>query len=154
MEAYAERQAAEAVEAMRAPSNDPMGRIAQTAARLGELADAAAIDSPCRPFSAVVDDVLGTAEAVHKRGGGISGIATGFDALDAMLGGLHQGELTILAARPSMGKSALAAGIGFNASHRGVPVLFDSLEMTAESIGARLVSEWAQVPGIASGKAL
>jgi replicative DNA helicase len=147
VEAYAQRQAAEAVEAMRAPTDDPMARIAETAARLGELADNAAIDSPCRAFSAVVDDVLGTAEAVHKRGGGISGIATGFGALDDALGGLHPGELTILAARPSMGKSALAAGIGFKVAHGGVPVLFDSLEMTAESIGARLVSEWAEVPG-------
>lgn len=120
---------------------DPMAPIADAARRLGDLADSAAVDAACRPFSAVVDSVLGTADAIYRRGGGLSGISTGYAALDAMLGGLHPGELTILAARPAMGKSALAAAIGANVAGDGLPAGFFSLEMTAEQIAARIVAE-------------
>ena len=100
-----------------------------------------------RPFSAVVDSELGRADAVFRRGGGLSGISTGLAPLDALLGGLHSGNLIILAARPAMGKSALATNIGVNVASAGLPVGFFSLEMSAEEIGARIISAGAGVPG-------
>jgi replicative DNA helicase len=126
---------------------DPMAAIAETAQRLGDLADSAAPDETCRPFSAIADSVMGAADSIYKRGGGLSGLPTGFEPLDAMLGGLHPGELVILAARPSMGKTALATDIGFNIASAGVPAGFLSLEMTADQIGARIVAANAGVPG-------
>jgi hypothetical protein len=126
---------------------DPMATIAETAQRLGDLADSAATDATCRPFSAVTDSVLTAADSIFQRGGGLSGLETGFAPLDVILGGLHPGELVILAARPAMGKSALAADIGFNVASAGVPAGEFSLEMSAEQMGARIVSGNALVAG-------
>jgi replicative DNA helicase len=152
-ELHLRRQAIEAAQAVIDGAHDgdaalnPMAGIAEAAARLGDLADSAAPDATCKPFGAVVERVLGTADAIYKRGGGLSGMSTGYPTLDGMLGGLHPGELTILAARPAMGKSALALGIGANVAGAGTPAGFFSLEMSAEQLGARLVSEVAGVPG-------
>ena len=54
------------------------------------------------------------AAAAYKRDGGLSGLSTGLKDLDQKLGGLHASDLVILAARPSMGKTALGANIAFN----------------------------------------
>lgn len=126
---------------------DPAAFIGAAADRLGDIAGKGLDGTAARPFSAVVDDVLGTAETVYNRGGGLSGISTGLASLDAMLGGLHPADLTILAGRPSMGKTALATDIGCNVARDGLPVGFFSLEMSAEQIGARIVSAAAGVPG-------
>ena len=71
-------------------------------------------------------------------------IATGLVDLDRSLGGgIRRGEGTLSAARPSMGKSALAAQIGLNVARRNEPVLMFSLEMSAEVVTARCLSSWA-----------
>ena len=56
------------------------------------------------------------ASAAYKNEGGIVGVPTGLRDLDDKLGGLHQSDLIILAGRPSMGKTALATNIAFNAA--------------------------------------
>lgn len=67
-------------------------------------------------------------------------VSTGFFSVDkALSGGLPLGEYSILAARPSIGKTALAMDISINAAKAGSPVLFCSLEMTAEQINRRLL---------------
>jgi replicative DNA helicase len=73
----------------------------------------------------------------------VVGTTSGFHGLDKLLGGFHPGELVIIAGRPSMGKTALAASIGFNAARdikHGGPVAFFSLEMPYEQIILRLLS--------------
>lgn len=79
----------------------------------------------------------------------IVGLATGFKELDNLLGGLKQGELVILAGRPSMGKTAFAlnlcSNISLNKKNPGV-VLFISLEMPAEQICFRVISSLSNVP--------
>lgn len=90
-------------------------------------------------------------ERIRLRGEGeVSGVPTGYEPLDGMLGGcLGDGTLTILAARPSMGKSALALGICEHAAlSGGAPVLFLSLEMGEAEIGERLISGRAGVDGM------
>ena len=67
-------------------------------------------------------------------------LSTGFPSLDARLGGLHRGELTILAGRPSMGKTTFAAQIGRNVAERGRAVHFASLEMPKEQLACRAIS--------------
>ncbi|MCL2305988.1 MAG: replicative DNA helicase [Planctomycetaceae bacterium] len=72
--------------------------------------------------------------------GATDGTATGFLDFDAMTGGLHPGELIILAARPSMGKTALATNIAdYAAVKQKVPTLFVSLEMSRLELGQRML---------------
>lgn len=74
----------------------------------------------------------------HSRG--ITGIPTGFKQFDQLSSGLQNGDLVILAARPSMGKTALALSIAAHAAHEGMTVGFFSLEMAAEQLTLRLLS--------------
>lgn len=70
-------------------------------------------------------------------------LATGINALDARIGGLHRGELLILAGRPSMGKTALAAQVARNVAERGRAVHFASLEMPKEQLACRAISAFS-----------
>lgn len=72
-------------------------------------------------------------------------LKTGFYDLDRLMP-LRKSELVILAARPSMGKSALAMGIASDVAEIGEPVVFFSLEMSKESLTERVLSSWSEVP--------
>ena len=97
--------------------------------------------------SAAVDVFMERLEA-RVRGEALpAGVATGFAALDAYLQGLAPGDLVVLAGRPSMGKTALALGFTLEVAVRArEPVVFFSLEMSAEQVLSRLASMLAQVP--------
>lgn len=69
-----------------------------------------------------------------------SGLPTGLVEIDSRWGGLYDGELTVLAARPSIGKSALGLSIALNIAEQGKSVFFVSLEMTREQIGYRILA--------------
>jgi replicative DNA helicase len=85
-------------------------------------------------------------EMLMNRGGDLTGCPTGFDDLDKLTGGLQPGDLFILAARPSMGKTALALNVARNAAvDHGRKVAIFSLEMTTRSLVLRLLSSEAQV---------
>lgn len=76
----------------------------------------------------------------RRMRGETSGLQTGFTGLDAMTGGMHPSELTIIAARPSMGKTALVMNIADHvAVHEKRPVLVVSLEMSKTELAQRLV---------------
>lgn len=98
-----------------------------------------------------IHDVLMDAFAKIDRRleGGPTGIPTGFRDLDNLTGGLHDGELVILAARPSMGKTALATNIAENVSMRSeVTTLFVSLEMTRLELAQRMLCSLGRIDGI------
>jgi replicative DNA helicase len=76
---------------------------------------------------------------------GISGIATGLLEYDLLTAGLHSKQLTIIGARPGMGKTALAGQIADAVAERGIGVLFFSLEMSQEEILERSLSRIAEV---------
>ena len=98
------------------------------------------------PMSNVVVDVLNRIEAAAKNGGKITGIPTGFTALDDKLAGLHGGELIIIAARPAMGKTAFVLNIVQHlAVKKHIPCAVFSLEMTKQDLAARLLSIGAMV---------
>lgn len=79
-------------------------------------------------------------ETAHKKRGGVVGIPTGFTDLDRMTGGLKSGQLVIIAARPSMGKSAFATNIAEHAClEAGLPTALFSLEMTGEELMERVL---------------
>lgn len=99
------------------------------------------------------------AEIAYKSDSHVTGITTGLVDLDHKLGGLHNSDLLILAARPSMGKTSLAVNIAFNAAKafaenkpNGGRVGFFSLEMSADQLATRVLSEQSGISGDALRK--
>jgi replicative DNA helicase len=94
----------------------------------------------------IVTERLNHIEALYKRKKDITGIATGFRALDRLTAGLQPGTLNVLAARPSMGKTALALCIAAHvALHQHQAVQVFSLEMSKEELGDRFIAFTAEV---------
>ena len=101
-----------------------------------------------KPIQSVLEEVMVRMDARMKHEHTIGGVETGFTDLDQLCGGLHNSELVILAARPSMGKTALAMNIAEHAAiNLKQPVLFVSLEMAALELADRLLCSAAQVNG-------
>lgn len=100
---------------------------------------------PVRLHDAVFD-VLNDVDERRQRGGRLSGLLTGFRRLDEMTGGLEPGQLIIVAARPSVGKSVLACGTADHVSRHGGAVLLHSLEMSTREIAQRIVAARSGVP--------
>ncbi len=120
---------------------------------LYDLATQGNYEGGFQDFQKSVHEALNIAEVAHKREGALAGVSTGLKDLDQILGGLHKSDLLILAGRPSMGKTALATNIAFNAAYshfktggeEGAVVGFFSLEMSAEQLAARILSEQVEI---------
>jgi replicative DNA helicase len=96
----------------------------------------------------VVRDAISEIEKAHASDGTCTGIPTGFAALDRTISGFHDGDMTIIAGRPSMGKTSLAVSIVENiAIDQGIPCGIFSLEMTAASLVKRMISSRSGVGG-------
>ncbi|MEI6073617.1 MAG: replicative DNA helicase [Verrucomicrobiae bacterium] len=94
----------------------------------------------------MVNEAIITIEQIAKNKGGITGLSTGFHHLDNMTGGLHAGEMFVIAARPSMGKTALAMNIAEHvALDADKPVAVFSLEMSSPQLVQRLLCSRARV---------
>lgn len=94
----------------------------------------------------LVSDALYKIEECHQRGGGVSGLATGFIDFDKLTSGLQPAEMIVIAARPSMGKTSLAMNIvEYVAMESCQPVGVFSLEMTAQSLILRMLCSRARV---------
>jgi replicative DNA helicase len=95
----------------------------------------------------VVSRFIDSTQERFSRQGQLSGIASGFHRLDQMTDGFQYGELAIIAARPSIGKTAIAIAIANAAAiDSRIPTLFISLEMSDESIVRRMVSAIGSIP--------
>ncbi len=142
-------------------SSEPREQIVEAEQQLYKLAEQGQVESGFQSFLRAVTDAVNVANAAYQRDGGLSGVSTGLIDMDKKLGGLHRSDLLILAGRPSMGKTSLATNIAFNvakAYKRGVTadgsegavdggvVGFYSLEMSAEQLAARILSEAAEIP--------
>ena len=96
-----------------------------------------------------IDDLLQIGfhqlEELFERKEHVTGVPTGFRDLDKLLAGLHAGDLCILAARPSVGKTALALNMSINAAKRGASVALFSLEMSAEQLVQRVLCAEARI---------
>ena len=94
----------------------------------------------------IVQHSFGTIDNLYKQSREVTGLATDFTELDRMTSGLQKGELIIIAARPSMGKTALAINIAQNAAvnHQATVAVF-SLEMSKESLLRRMLASQAWV---------
>jgi len=94
----------------------------------------------------LVRTAISTIEDYHQRQGMLTGIGTGFLDLDKMTSGFHEGEMIVIAARPSMGKTSLAMNIAEAvAIDQKLPVGVFSLEMTAESLVLRMLCSRSRV---------
>lgn len=101
-----------------------------------------------KPLKDVLHEALDRMEARQAGTHTTGGCETGFERLDEQTGGLHDGELIVLAARPSMGKTAFALNLAANAAIRQeVPTLFVSLEMSAIELADRLLCSEARING-------
>lgn len=98
------------------------------------------------PLDQIVAGSFGSIDNLYKQSREVTGLATHFYELDRWTSGLQKGEMIVIAARPSMGKSALAINIAQNASVKGnATVAVFSLEMSKESLLRRMLSAQARV---------
>ena len=126
-------------------------QIETAEAKLFQLAESGEAGAGLRNFESVTAAAVNMAAIARKSDGGLSGVSTGLTDLNAKMGGLHRSDLIILAGRPGMGKSALATTMAFHSAtttrtgEEAKPVAFFSLEMSAEQLGTRILSECARI---------
>jgi len=139
----------------------PMKQIEEAEAALFKVAEGAGGQSEAASFSVATRKALGMIELAINSGGHISGKTTGLTSINEKVGGLHDSDLIILAGRPGMGKTSLATNIAYNCANRfledttihgiaadqsvGAPVAFFSLEMSADQLATRILSEQAGI---------
>jgi replicative DNA helicase len=146
------------------PAKSARDQIEAAEQQLYSLAETGAASSGFKPFTDALRGAVEMAAEAYSRDGGLAGVSTGLADLDQKLGGLHPSDLLILAARPSMGKTALAVNIAFQVARNyawepqpdgsrktvnGGVVAFFSLEMSAEQLAMRLL---ADVSGVSSDR--
>ena len=99
-----------------------------------------------KSIKTLVRDAISTLESYHKNQGMLTGLSSGFHDLDKMTHGMHPGEMVVIAARPSMGKTSLAMNIAEHvALEQNEPVGVFSLEMSSESLVMRMISSLARI---------
>ena len=126
-------------------SEDALGVLDATESQLLEVSEAG-LTQGLQPIDIIVRDSFGSIDNLYKQSREVTGLATGFYELDRMTSGFQKGELIIIAARPSMGKTALAINIAQNAAvqHHATVAIF-SREMTKESLLRRMLATQARV---------
>ncbi|MBM3877312.1 MAG: replicative DNA helicase [Verrucomicrobia bacterium] len=107
----------------------------------------ARVEPTVRSIKDLTHHAIGQVQAFHENKGALRGLSTGFPDLDRITTGLQPGEMIVIAARPSMGKTSLAMNIAENVvlGERPLPVGVFSLEMTAESLVLRILCSHARV---------
>src|SRR6188472_2129387 len=130
--------------------HDREGEPEQLVERAETLLFKVAHEERARDFRSVADvlhDEIDRLEALSKGDRDVTGTPSGFRDLDAKLGGFQPGNLIVLAARPSLGKSALVSNIAENvASKHGKPVAFFSLEMSEAELAHRFIACRSRIP--------
>jgi replicative DNA helicase len=104
------------------------------------------VQSQISTIKQLVNKAINTIEDYHQRQGKLTGLPTGFIDLDKLTTGMHPGEMIVIAARPSVGKTSLAMNIAEHvAIDNGIPVGVFSLEMTADSLVLRMLCSRSRV---------
>jgi replicative DNA helicase len=126
-------------------SEDAITVLGDVEAQLADVADSA-IQRGLAGIGEIVASSFGSIDKLYEQGREITGLATHYTDFDRMTSGLQESELIIIAARPSMGKTAWAINIAQNAAiHDGKVVAVFSLEMSKESLLRRLLASEALV---------
>jgi replicative DNA helicase len=132
-----------------------MDCLEQAEARLFEMSESGHGERGFVTMRDATSRAIELAERAFNSDGHVTGVTTGLRDLDKKLGGFQHSDLIILAGRPSMGKTALATTIAFNAAdayrrsggREGAIVGFFSLEMSADQLATRLLSDLAEISG-------
>ena len=125
--------------------------IENTEKSLFDLAERGSFSQSFLKFNQALDQTIEMATLAMKNDQGLVGVPTGLTDLDEKLGGLHKSDLIIIAGRPSMGKTALATNIAYNAAKHILKrqekssIAFFSLEMSSEQLSTRILSEQARI---------
>src|ERR1700712_1039255 len=126
-------------------SREALDVLNQVTSRLTEISEHA-VTGGFSDIAAIVKESFGSIDALYEQGREVTGLATHYIEFDRMTSGLQESELIIIAARPSMGKTAWAINIAENAAVReGKVVAVYSLEMSKESLLRRLLASEALV---------
>ena len=131
--------------------NDGKSIIENFEKSLFDLAEKGSFSSSLVKFDEAMKMTIEMASSAYKNEEGIVGVPTGLTDLDYRLGGLHKSDLLIIAGRPSMGKTALATNIAFNAAkkiqndRRKSTIAFFSLEMSSEQLSTRILAEQSRI---------
>jgi len=118
---------------------------------LFDLAEKGSFSSSIVKFDEAMKMTIEMASSAYKNEEGIVGVPSGLTDLDDRLGGMHKSDLLIIAGRPSMGKTALATNIAFNAAKkiqndgRKSSIAFFSLEMSSEQLSTRILAEQSRI---------
>jgi len=135
--------------------------VEEASGELFALGETGASSNTVRNLRAPLQEVIARAEEARKNSSGITGVATQMTDLDNLIGGLQKSDLVILAARPSMGKTAFAVNVAYNAARvfskngaNGAGVGVFSMEMGADQLAARILSSAASINSqhLATGK--
>jgi replicative DNA helicase len=139
----------------------PLDHIEGAERRLYEIAETGRYDSGFQRFAKALAEAVDMAANASQREGHLSGLATGLTDLDQKMGGLQPSDLIIIAGRPGMGKTSLATNIAYHVAktwegkvrpdgHMGTVnggiIGFFSLEMSAEQLATRIISEQTKIP--------
>jgi replicative DNA helicase len=139
----------------------PQSHIEEAERKLYELAETGRYDTGFQRFTQALTTAVDMAARAYQREERLSGLASGLRDLDKYMGGLQKSDLIIIAGRPGMGKTALATNIAYNIAHSFQPqtkadgaieaidggrVGFFSLEMSAEQLATRIISEQTEIP--------
>lgn len=133
------------------PLSDPSAMIKTTAADFDTIAAELRAGPKRRTLFSMDDATSGAIDdvkAAMKRGNGLTGTTWGLADINAATGGIQAGEMVIVGARPSMGKTAFALSVALRASGSGVGVGFLSLEMGAKKLAMRRLTDVAYDWGI------
>ena len=131
--------------------NDGQKIIESFEKSLFDLAEKGSFSSSLVKFDEAMKMTIEMASNAYKNDEGIVGVPTGLTDLDDRLGGLHKSDLLIIAGRPSMGKTALATNIAYNAAkkiqddNKKSTVAFFSLEMSSEQLSTRILAEQSRI---------
>jgi len=126
-------------------SREALDVLNQVTSRLTEISEHA-VTGGFSDIAAIVKDSFGSIDALYEQGREVTGLATHYIEFDRMTSGLQESELIIIAARPSMGKTAWAINIAENAAVRGGKVVaVFSLEMSKASLLRRMLASQALV---------
>jgi replicative DNA helicase len=99
------------------------------------------------PVSQLAPGALEMIQRLYEQEGEVTGVETGFEDLDRLTTGFHKSDLVVLAARPAMGKTAMALNAIWHASgEKKMPVAIFSLEMSKEQLVQRLISQTTRIP--------
>lgn len=135
---------------------DPAQLAAQMEQAGAFMVDQTAKGQDFKPMREVVMETYDSLEqkALTQDQSGVTGIPSGYDDLDKMTSGFQRSDLIIIAARPSVGKTALVMNMGRNGAKAGHNIAVFSLEMSAEQLGQRFLSAESNLDGtrIRTGK--